>query len=123
MMVTKNGPRRGYHDIGGLPEGAIDRSGHVLEPWEKRVDALRGILGDDKRRLLRTDGLRNAIETMGEDLYLELSYYERWMAAIIKVLTEKGVLTRQEIEARMDDIVERLGITPPAKRPMPPAGR
>ena len=33
---------------------------------------MRMLLGDDKRNILRADGLRHAIETMGEDLYLEL---------------------------------------------------
>ncbi|MBT6273731.1 MAG: nitrile hydratase subunit beta [Chromatiales bacterium] len=111
---------RGYHDIGGHTHGPIDQSEHVLEPWEKRVDAMRGLLGDDKRRLLQADGLRNAIETMGEDLYGELSYYERWMAAIIKVLTERGVMTRAEIETRMDEVAGRLGVAPLEPRPFPP---
>ena len=114
-------PTRGYHDIGGLPEGPVTQSEHVLEPWEKRVDALRVLLGDDKRQLLRADGLRHAIETMGEDLYLELGYYERWMAAIIKVLTERGVLSRDEIEARMASLTETLELGEVEPRPMPPA--
>ncbi len=114
-----DGKHRGYHDIGGLDAGPIERSEHVLEPWEKRVDAMRVLLGDDKRRLLRADGLRNAIETMGEELYLELGYYERWMAAIIKVLTERGVLSRDEIDARMRIVEEQLGLADIEPRPMP----
>ena len=112
---------RGYHDIGGLTGESIDQSDHVLEPWEKRVDAMRMLLGDDKRKLLRADGLRNAIETMGEDIYLELGYYERWMAAVIKVLTERGVLSRAEVDARMLEVQQRMGIDTVAPRPMPPA--
>jgi nitrile hydratase subunit beta len=114
-------PHRGYHDIGGLPGDVIDQSEHVLEPWEKRVDAMRMLLGDDKRKLLRADGLRNAIETMGEDIYLELGYYERWMAAVIKVLTERGVLERDEIDARIAAVQARLGIDSVTPRPMPAA--
>lgn len=113
--------RRGYHDIGGMSAGPIEQTEHVLEPWEKRVDAIRVLLGDDKRKLLRADGLRAAIETMGEDLYLELGYYERWMAAIIKVLTERGVLTREEIDARMSDVKDALGLEAVEPRPMPAA--
>jgi hypothetical protein len=113
--------RRGYHDIGGMPAGPIEQTEHILEPWEKRVDAIRVLLGDDKRQLLRADGLRNAIETMGEDLYLELGYYERWMAAIIKVLTERGVLTREEIDARMASVKDTLGLDAIEPRPMPAA--
>ena len=76
----------------------------MLEPWEKRVDAMRMLLGDNKRNILRADGLRHAIETMGEDLYLELSYYERWMAAIMNVVDQRGVVTRDELFERMAEI-------------------
>lgn len=114
---TTPAAHRGYHDIGGNHEGPLNQSEHVLEPWEKRVDAMRVLLGDKKRRLLQSDGLRNAIETMGEELYLELSYYERWMAAIRKVLIERGVLDAGEIDARVEAIIARLGIEPLAPRP------
>ena len=111
---------RGYHDLGGLEDGPVVQSDHVLEPWEKRVDAMRMLLGDRKRQIMRADGLRGAIESMGEDLYLELSYYERWMAAMIKVLTDRGVLERDAIEARMQEVIERLGLEELEPRPMPP---
>ncbi|MEM7406856.1 MAG: ScnB-like protein [Pseudomonadota bacterium] len=110
---------RGYHDIGGLAEGPVAQTEHVLEPWEKRVDALRVLLGDNKRQILRADGLRHAIETMGEDLYLELTYYERWMAAIIKVLVERGLMNETEIRDRMSAIQARLDIPPARTRPWP----
>ena len=111
---------RGYHDIGGMDGGPIDQCEHRLEPWEKRVDAMRMLLGDRKRRIMRSDGLRNAIETMGEDLYLELSYYERWMAAMIKLLTEREILGRDEIDARIGEVIARLGLDDIEPRPVPP---
>ena len=116
----EDGHHRGYHDLGGIEGGPIDKSEHVLEPWEKRVDAIRGLLGDKKRRVMRADGLRNAIETMGEDLYKELSYYEKWMAAMIKIVTERGIMTRDEIDARMAEIIERLELGEIEARPTPP---
>lgn len=119
MSDETSTPPPGYHDIGGQPAPPIDQSEHVLAPWEKRVDALRTLLGDNKRQLLRADGLRHAIETMGEDLYLELGYYERWMAAILKVLTERGLVTEQQVEQRMNDIAERLQLGAVAPRPTP----
>ena len=118
-MTDSDHQHRGYHDLGGNDGGNIDKSEHVLEPWEKRVDAVRGLLGDRKRKVMRADGLRNAIETMGEDLYLELSYYERWMAAIIKIVTERGIMTREEIDERMDEIIKRLDLGEVEARPMP----
>ena len=47
MTKTKT-PHRGYHDMGGLDGGPIDQSEHILAPWEKRVDSIRTLLGDQK---------------------------------------------------------------------------
>ncbi len=88
------------HDIGGRPDaGPIDRAEHELSAWEKRVDALRGALGE--RGLLKADELRRAIESLDPATYERLSYYERWTTAIEKVMVEKGFLTREEIEGKM----------------------
>ena len=118
--MANDDKHRGYHDLGGHDGGPIDKSEHVLEPWEKRVDAIRGLLGDKKRRVMRADGLRSAIETMGEELYTELSYYEKWMAAIMKITTDRGILTHDEIDQRMDEIIARLGLGELESRPTPP---
>ncbi len=101
---------RGYHDLGGRPAGPVDRSEHELEPWEKRVDVLCGILVDEKRRLMTVDERRDAIETLGEEAYKSLKYYELWMAAALKLVIEKGILTKDEIDTRMDRIRARLGL-------------
>ncbi len=102
-------PRR-YHDLGGRPGGPVDRSEHVLEPWEKRVDVLCGILVDRKRRLMTVDERRDAIETLGEDAYQSLKYYELWMAAALNLVLEKGILTKDAIDGRVDEIRARLGL-------------
>ncbi len=101
---------RGYHDLGGRPAGPVDRSEHVLEPWEKRVDVLCGILVDRKRRLMTIDERRDAIETLGEDAYNSMKYYELWMAAALKLVIGKGILAAEDIDARMDEIRARLGL-------------
>lgn len=90
--------------------GAIEKTDHVLEPWEKRVDALRGVLGDVSHQVLTVDELRDAIENLGEQAYDDHSYYERWMAAIINILKDKGLLTQEEIDQRMTDVRSRLGL-------------
>lgn len=109
---------RGYHDLGGLDEGPVAASEHDLEPWEKRVDVMRTLLGDAERRILRADGLRSAVESLGEEAYRTHGYYERWMAAIMKILTERGILERDVIETRIEAIGKRLGIAVPP----PPGG-
>jgi hypothetical protein len=67
--------------------------------WEKQTDAIRGVLG--ARRIIRTDELRRAIESIEPERYEQLSYYERWLEAIEALLVEKGLLTHQEIDRKM----------------------
>ena len=117
-------PHRGYHDIGGSDEGPVARTEHQLEPWEKRVDVLRSLLGDSKRRILRADGLRGAVESMGEDIYRSHTYYERWMAAIIDILVERGIFERSAIEAKIQQVADRVGVEVPPRpsRPLDASG-
>jgi len=44
---------------------------------------------------------RHAIERMEPVDYLRSSYYERWLDRNIRLLVEKGVITREELERRM----------------------
>jgi hypothetical protein len=90
---------RGYHDIGGLPLGAIERSEHDYALWEKRVDAMFLLLS--RKGLVTTDELRLGIETLGADAYERLSYYERWIASITRALVARGVITTDELGRRM----------------------
>jgi hypothetical protein len=96
---------RGYHDIGGLPLGAIDRAQHDYALWEKRVDAMLVLLSNKK--LITTDELRLGIETLGADAYERLSYYERWIASIARALVARGVLTTDELGRRMAEAGQR----------------
>jgi len=108
-MSDDQKPRR-YHDLGGIPGGPIEISDHVLLPWEKRVDIMRGLLGDKKRRIMRADVMRHTIETMGEDKYKSLTYYELWMEAVRRVVVEAGIVSEDEIEARIAEVRQRLGL-------------
>jgi hypothetical protein len=110
MAQDSNNPPPRYHDLGGLMAGAIEKAERDLEPWEKRVDVLRNLLGDKARQVLTTDELRNAIENLGESAYKDNSYYERWMAALMNILKEKGVVTQDEIDQRMVEVRNRLGL-------------
>jgi hypothetical protein len=95
---------RAYHDLGGRPAGPIDRTERTLEPWEKRVDALVQLLSAPERGIIRVDELRRAIEGLGTEEYDRLSYYERWMTAVAKLLLEKGVLTTDELGRKLDAV-------------------
>ena len=88
------------HDMGGRPnDDPIDQGEHVLMDWERRIDSIRGVLGD--KGLLGVDELRRAIEGLSPERYESLSYYERWTEAVEALLIEKGVLTAAELDTVM----------------------
>ena len=89
--------------MGGSPGGPIDRDQHEVEDWERLADAINSALG--ARGLQTTDELRRAIESL--ENYRDLSYYERWTAATERLLVEKNILTREEIDERAAEIERR----------------
>ena len=97
---------RGPHDIGGLEAGPVDTSPHDMSVWEKQIDAMNQLLAQKGYR--KTDENRRYIEMLGHDVYNTLSYYERWTAALARVLIEKGVLTQDEIDAKVAAVRARL---------------
>lgn len=103
MELDKTGRR--WHDMGGLPAGGIDRTTHDYAMWEKRVDALMVIAST--RGHFTVDGLRRALEDMGETAFEEMSYYERWIAAINQNLIEDGVYTLEELGQKMAEVAAR----------------
>jgi hypothetical protein len=62
-----------------------------------------------RQKLLRVDELRRQIEGLPPDAYETMSYYERWIAAITRVLLERGVLTSDELGRRMAEVRARGG--------------
>lgn len=103
-MDEKN---RGHHDLGGLSGGPVDRTEHAAAFWEKQIDAMLRLLIHKDRSMIRVDELRRGVESLDPEAYRSLGYYERWIASIAHILVEKGVLTRDEIEARVEDIRRR----------------
>ncbi|CAN5536606.1 hypothetical protein BH24ACT18_BH24ACT18_00710 [soil metagenome] len=93
----------GPHDMGGESAGPIDKKGHEPEDWERIADAVNAALG--KRGLQTTDEHRRAIESLPN--YRDLSYYERWASATEKLLVEKGILTKVEVDERSAEIQRR----------------
>jgi len=88
------------HDRGGWSTNEpIDRSDHQLTDWERRIDALHGVLG--AKGLRTTDEMRRAIESLEPELYESMSYYEKWTAALEILLLEKGVLSKEEINQQV----------------------
>lgn len=93
--------------MGGLDGDPIDFADHDAEPWQKMVTAIRATLGDEPYRLMRVDELRRAIEDLDEHDY-NLPYFERWAEAMINLMEEKNLMTRDEVTARMAEIRGRI---------------
>ena len=91
--------------MGGDAAGPVPMEGHDFALWEKRVDALM-VLCSSKGHFT-VDGLRRALEDMGEDAFEKHSYYERWIAAVSQNLVEGGIYTLEELATRMDEIAAR----------------
>ena len=93
------------HDMGGSSEefGPIERSDHQIEDWERLADAVNHVLNAKGHKT--TDEMRRAIESL--DGYREMGYYERWAAAAELLVVEKGLLTKEEIDARAAELEQR----------------
>jgi len=97
---------RGYHDIGGDEAGAIPRQELPWLHWEKKVEAIRNLLGDGTRRIVSLDEMRRGFESFGEDKYKELSFYRRRLEAMTDILIEKEVISRAELDQAIAEASE-----------------
>ena len=92
----------GLHDLGGKqgfgpvrhrPDAPAFHAG-----WERRANALYGLavqLG-----IFNMDEYRHAIERMAPRHYLGAGYYERTLTSLATLIVEKGLVPREELEAR-----------------------
>jgi nitrile hydratase beta subunit len=118
----------GMHDMGGRQGfGPV-----VMEPnepggyharWEAATRLLFRVILPQHLPNRRDGALRHAIERMDPALYLDTSYYGRWVTAAATAAVEAGIVTQAELE-------ERAGGPFPLSRPVtaesitdPPAGR
>ncbi len=98
----------GPHDSGGQASATAEPQAKDMTFWEKQIDALHTLIGDDKRRIVGRDENRRAVESLGDDVYDTMNYYERWTAATCRQLIDKGVLTQDEIDAKIAEIRNRI---------------
>ena len=95
---------RAHHDMGGVSRylcEAIDTDPHELTAFDREVDALRQVLS--LKGLMTVDELRRGIEEIPEAEYHRLSYYQKWVRSITSTLIRRGVLSEEEIAARLAD--------------------
>ena len=95
---------RKVNDIGGLPAGPVCKDEHPNTLHEKRVDALLRILSGPKLEAFSVDAMRRAIESNTEEDYRNLGYYDKWIRAVRDLVIEQQVLSRDEIEARVEQL-------------------
>ena len=94
------------HDMGGMDAGSVENSAHEAEPWAKMITSLAAAMREHD--IMRIDELRRALEDLPPEIY-EQDYFERWSEAMVNLLEEKGLLTRDEVMSRMDAIKAKLG--------------
>jgi nitrile hydratase subunit beta len=107
----------GIHDMGGMHGfGRIEREPNepvFHEPWERRVFGLTVACGSQRNM----DEFRHAVERMAPVDYLGSSYYERWLDSTLRLLVEKGVITREALERRMAQLASGPDPAPPHSDP------
>jgi nitrile hydratase len=91
------------HDRGGWPtEEPIDQSEHPLRDWERRLEALGGILAIKK--VMRLDEVRRAQEELEPAVYESIGYYDRRLEAVEALLLEKNILSKEEIDRKANEL-------------------
>lgn len=91
----------GIHDMGGMQDmGPVqpEKNEPVFhQPWEGRVFALNQALG--AWRKWNIDASRHQRELIPPADYLRMSYYEKWLTALMELLVNRGLVTRAELES------------------------
>ena len=96
----------GVHDMGGThgfgPIRPRENDEPFHDPWERRVHAMVGVVRT--QGVYNIDESRHGIERMPPAAYLGSGYFERWLSSLERNLVDKGVLTKEEIEARTAEL-------------------
>ena len=89
------------HDMGGMQNmGPIqcEQAEPVFhEPWEARLFGLVRLMSAWRKWSI--DAARYQRELIPPGEYLQMSYYERWLAGLIELLIKTQLATREEIES------------------------
>ena len=109
----------GIHDMGGMHGfGRVEPEPNepvFHAPWEGRVLGISRACS--VQQIFNIDESRHAIERMAPVDYLGSSYYARWLDRNIRLLVEKGVITREELERRMAQLAGGTDPAPPHSDP------
>lgn len=97
----------GVHELAGVDSNfgpiPIDPNEPLFfDEWERRVFGVT--LAVAYAGLLNFDEFRFGIERMPAWQYFAARYYEKWAATLETNMVEKGVITPEEIEARVNEL-------------------
>lgn len=92
---------RRHHDMGGSDHGPFEIDEHEASDLDKRVDALVNLLADPAIQAVLPDERRRGIEELSEEAYESLTYYQRWLAGVVNVLTQKKTIDSAHLVERL----------------------
>ena len=92
------------HDLGGFLDHllchgidvSISQTELPKQPYEERADAILLLLSAVDKGLLNIHAMRRASEQFNNEDYLQLSYYDRWLRAMVALCIEEGVFLEEE---------------------------
>jgi nitrile hydratase beta subunit len=95
----------GVHDMGGMhgmgPIQAEKNEPVFHAPWQGRAYAVTRAMGAWRKWNL--DATRYQRELIPPADYFTLSYYERWIVALVELMVKTGLVTKAEIESGTPD--------------------
>lgn len=101
----------GVHDMGGMhgmgPVDTVEDDEVFHSNWERRVFAINNAIG--ALRFRNIDESRHARERMNPAKYLGSSYYQIWYDGLIRIMTEKGLFS-------LDELAGKAALSPPAMK-------
>lgn len=112
--MSESHPNKGPQDIGGEEAGPVDTLDHGMKFWERQANGLRSVL--QRNKVVRTDELRRAAEDLGN--YSQLAYFEITTCALRTLLLEKGLITQQELTAKMAEVRARFNVPDEMESPI-----
>jgi nitrile hydratase len=110
----------GIHDVGGMHGfGAVDTDddGELFhERWEALAFAMQ-VVTIHGAELYNLHEFRRAREQVDPAEYLSSAYYDNWLAAVEKILIERGVVTDAELRERVAAVKHGGESTPESSDP------
>ncbi|WP_281205143.1 SH3-like domain-containing protein [Nocardia shimofusensis] len=97
--------RHVLHDVGGQPDIPVEYLEKEEESWEMNTYVTCECLG--WRGVWNSEERRRAENDLGATLYFGLPYYARWATVAAKTLVAKGLITPDELSAKIDEVRSR----------------